>query len=194
MKLFKRLLLLAVLAGIGAGALWAWQSPYYALWQIHRGLEERDPIRVERYVDLEALVRAAAEITGALAKEQIGTGGSDLGSQVLGALVGAVARQVGDAAALQGAMELRRAIQDGRVHRSVGPFVVHDGLSALGTMQRFSRTALVELKGTCQGNEASVRTVFEVRDGLTFGWPKKWVLVGVDSESLKVLARQCRKA
>lgn len=192
MRFLKRLVFLAVLAALAYGALWTWQSPYFALHQIDRGLDERDPVRVERYVDLEALVKAAAEITGALASEELGTTGDDVGSKVLGALVGAVAKGVGEAAAVQGAVELRRAIQEGRVDRAFGPFVVEDGLEAFGTMQRFDASALVELQGTCRGHDASVRVVFEEKAGPTFGYPKKWVLVGVDSQSVKELARQCR--
>lgn len=192
MKSLKRLVLLALFGAVVWAALWAWQSPYFALYQIDRGLHENDPVRVESYADLEALVKAAAEVTGAFANEDLGTGGSDIGSKVLGALVGAVARGVGEAAAVQGAVELRRAIQDGRVKRELGPFVVNDGVEAFGGMQRFDESALVELKGSCKGTDASVRVVFEEKDGPTLGYPKKWVLVGVDTDSVKLLARQCR--
>lgn len=188
----KKLFAVLVLGGLGYGALWLWQSPYFALNQIDQGLADKDPVRVERYVDLEAIVRAAVDVTAALAKEELGVAGEDVGSKLLGSLVGAVAQGVGDAAALQGAMEIRRAIQQGRMSKAFGPFVVHDGWRALGEQQRFARSALVTLHGSCAVHEAAVQVVFEERDGPTFGYPKKWVLVGVDADSVKALGKACR--
>ena len=192
--MFKKLIVLLVLVGIGYGALWAWQSPYFALHQIDKGIDEKDPGRVERYVDLEALVKAAVEVTAAIATEELGAGGKDLGSAIVGSLVGAVAKGVGEAASVEGAMELRRAIQQGNVSRSLGPFVIDEGWQALGGIQKFDRSALVTLNGTCEGRDASVRVMFEERDGdMALGYPKKWVLVGVDKDSLKELGKQCRR-
>lgn len=192
--MFKKLMIVLILAGIGYGALWAWQSPYFALQQINQGLEEKDPIRVERYVDLEALVKAAVEVTAAIATEELGAGGKDLGSAIVGSLVGAVAKGVGEAAAPDGARELRRAIQQGNVSRSLGPFVVDEGWRALGGIQKFDRSALVTLNGKCDGKEASMRVMFEEREGDMFlGYPKKWVLIGVDKDSLKELGKACQR-
>ena len=92
----KKLFALLLVGAAGYGALWVWQSPYYALWQIDQGATARNAAQVERYVDLEALVRAAVEVTGALAQEELGITGDDLGSKVLGSLVGAVAQGVGE--------------------------------------------------------------------------------------------------
>jgi hypothetical protein len=192
--MFKKLIVLVVLVGIGYGVLWTWQSPYFALQQIDQGLDEKDPGRVERYVDLEALVKAAVEVTAAMATEELGVGGKDLGSAILGSLVGAVAKGVGEAASVEGAVELRRAIQQGNVSRAVGPFVVADGWSALGGIQKFDQSALVTLNGKCEGNDASLRVMFEERDGdMALGYPKKWVLIGVDKDSLKELGKTCRR-
>lgn len=192
--MLKKLIALALVVGAGYGALWLWQSPYFALHQIDQGLAENDPVRVERYVDLEALVKAAVDVTAALATEELGVGGKDLGSQILGSLVGAVAKGVGEAASVQGAMELRRAIQEGRVSRALGPFTVHEGWKALGGIQKFDQSAFVTLNGTCNGAETSLRVAFEEKDGPTFGYPKKWVLTGVDKESLVALGKACRKS
>jgi hypothetical protein len=192
--MFKKLIVLLILVGIGYGALWAWQSPYFALHQIDQGLNEKDPVRVERYVDLEALVKAAVEVSAAIATEELGVGGKDLGSAILGSLVGAVAKGVGEAASVEGAMELRRAIQRGNVSRALGPFVVDDGWRALGGIQKFDASALVTLNGKCEGNDATIRVMFEEREGdLALGYPKKWVLVGVDKESLQALGKTCRR-
>ena len=188
----KKLFVLFVLVGLGYGALWLWQSPYFALQQIDQGIADNDPVRVERYIDLEVLVRAAVQVSAALAKEELGVAGTDLGSSLLGSLVGAVAQGVGEAAALQGAMTVRKAIQQGRMQKSLGPFVVHEGWRALGSTQKFDDSALVTLNGSCAGQDASVRVVFEQRDGPSFGYPKKWVLVGVDKDSIVLLGKTCR--
>lgn len=192
--MMKKIIVVLVLAAIGYGVWWGWQSPYFALQQIDQGLDERDPVRVERYVDLEALVKAAVEVSAAIAAEELGVGGQDLGSKILGSFMGAVAKGVGEAASVEGAMELRRAIQGGRVSRSLGPFVVNEGWSALGGIQKFDRSALVTVNGTCDANDASLRVMFEERDGAMFlGYPKKWVLIGVDKDSVKELGKACRR-
>jgi hypothetical protein len=193
MTMKKKLILLAVVVGLAYGAQWLWQSPYFALREIDRGISERDPVRVERYVDLEALVRAAVDVTAALAKEELGIGGTDLAGKLLGVLVGTVAQGVGDAASVQGAMEVRRAIHEGRMTKALGPFVLHDGWRALGGVEIFDKSALVSLNGACGGTEARVRVVFEEREGANFGYPKKWVLVGVDADSIKLLGKACRQ-
>lgn len=192
MSFGKRLVFLGVLVGAGYGALQAWESPYFALWQIHKGLEARDPGLVERYVDLEAFVKATADVSGALAGQALGVDGADLGSQLLGAVVGLVAKGVGEAASVEGAMELRRSIQRGQVRAGLGPFTIHEDFHAFGGSEQSGANLLVELHGLCRGGPASVRAVFEGRAGSTFGHPKKWVLVGVDAESVKQLIKQCR--
>jgi Protein of unknown function (DUF2939) len=192
MRFVKKLLALAVVALVVVAALVVWQSPWWALREIDQGLRDRDVIRVERYADLEELVKASAQLVGALAAEQAGVGGSDLGSRVLRGLAGAVAERVGEAAAPEGARELRRAVQEGRVTRALGPFTVHDGFSALGPIHVTGDRAVVDVKGHCGGTDARLGLVFREQDGATFGWPKKWVLIGIDPESVKELAKVCR--
>ncbi len=193
MKLIKKILFLAVVAALAWGALWVYESPYYALYNIHEGLKERDAVRVERYADLERMVKASADVVGALAKEKIGVNGTDAGSQLLGAIVGAVAGKVGDAASVQGAVEVRRAIQEGRMKPAIGPFVVDDDTSAVGALQTVGDVSLVDLGGHCNGHEATLRVIFEKRDTTgPLGRPRKSVLVGVDKGSLPELARACR--
>lgn len=191
--MIRKFLLLIVTVGIIYGTQWLWQSPYFALREIDQGIREKDPGRVERYVDLEALVRAVVDVTAALAKEELGIGGTDLGGKLLGVFVGAVAQGVGEATSVRGAMELRRAIQEGRMHKALGPFMLHDGYKALGGIEIFGKSALVSLNGACNGTEARVRVVFQEHDGATFGYPKKWLLVGVDADSIKLLGKACRK-
>lgn len=192
----KKLALLAVLVLVVLAGVWAWQTPYVALWNIDRGLQDKDLGRVERYADLEALVKASTQVTGALVAEQVGVGGTDVGSALLGALVGTVAERVGDAAAAPGAIELRRAVREGRVTRSLGPFTVNRGWRALGGMTRQGDRAVVDLEGTCNGGPARLGLVFQARTsgwfGADVGWPTTWVLVGVDAESVKALAKTCR--
>jgi hypothetical protein len=191
----KKLVRLAVVVVILLAGVAAYQSPYYALYNVDKGLKERDVVRVETYVDLEEVVKSTAALFGALAAEEVGGANKDLGSRVLGAIIGGVAQGVGEAAALQGAVELRKAIQDGRVDRAFGPFVVDTGVSAFGGIEVHDRTALVTLNGSCGKNiDAQLRTVWNVRDGATFGYPKRWVLVGVDTESAKQLSKNCPRA
>src|SRR5687768_235709 len=126
--MMKKLFRLAVVVVILGAGLAAYQSPYYAAYNIVKGLKERDVVRVESYVDLEAVVKSTASMFGALAAEEVGGANKDLGSRVLSALIGGVAQGVGEAASLQGAIELRKAIQGGRVDRAFGPFVVDEGM------------------------------------------------------------------
>ena len=48
MSFLKRLFALAVVVAAAWGALWAWQSPYFAMWQINAGFAAHDAVRVER--------------------------------------------------------------------------------------------------------------------------------------------------
>lgn len=191
MKFIKRLVLFGLFAAVCCGALWLWQSPYFALWKINEGLAARDPVRVEEYADLEAFVKATAEVAGALATQEIGVGGDDLGSKILGSLVGTVAKAVGENVAVRGANELRVAIREGHVEKAIGPFKVKDGFAALGAVSMIERSATVTLNGSCKQQDATLTLVFEQRDGPTFGYPKKWVLWGVDTDSAKILAKTC---
>jgi hypothetical protein len=201
MKTIRRFVTLVVLAAIAYGALWLYESPFYALYEIKRGLDEKDVVTVERYVDLERMVTAGADVIGATAKEKIGigSGSDDVASKILGALVGVVANKAGEAASLQGAMEMRRAIQEGRMRPAIGPFVVDDGVGAIGGYQRVGDVAMVDLEGHCGGSsgsaakKAELRVMFEQRDsGPVLGYPKKSVLVGVDEASLPAVAKACR--
>lgn len=187
-----RLLRLAIVVGALMLSWKVWESPYYALYRIDAGLEERDVVVVESYADLESVVKAIASVVGALASEGIGAAGGDLGSKVVGALIDAVAQGVGSAVSVEGAMELRRAIQEGRLPRGFGPFVIKEGFSAFGSMQTFQGdAALVEVHGVCDGKDASLVLRFSRRAGPLFGRPYRYVLVGVDEPSVKTLVKQC---
>lgn len=189
----KRLLVLVIVVGLLVVAFKAWESPYFSLLQIHRGLEARDPVAVERYVDLEAMVVATASMAGTLARDAIGVQGDDVGSKVISALVGAAAKGVGEAVSVQGAMELRRAVREGRVARGVGSFVLKEGAWALGTMETLEEdVALVELHGTCGGRDASLAMRFSRKDGPVVGRPWRWVMSGVDEPSVSRLIARCR--
>src|SRR5688572_22824485 len=103
MRFIKKLVVLALFAGLLLAAGAAWQSPYYALYNVDKGLKEKDAVRVETYVDLEAVVKSTAEMLGAIAAENAGAANNDLGSRLLGSLIGSVASGIGEAAALSGA-------------------------------------------------------------------------------------------
>jgi hypothetical protein len=195
MKTIKRLFTLLILGAIAYGALWIYEGPLYALYEIKQGLDARDVVRVERYVDLEAVVKASVDVIAAMGKEQLGIDGkgTDLGSRIGSSILGAITGAVGEAASVQGAMELRHAIQEGRVKPQIGPFVVKDGWSAVSDVEFHGDVALVTLAGTCNGKEASVRVLFQRKDTPGFlGRPRKSVLTGVDSASIPDLAKACR--
>ena len=190
MKTLKRIVLLVILVAVAYGALWAYQSPLFSLYEIKDGLDTRDVVRVERYADLEKLVQAGAQVLGALAKEKVGVnnadhGGGDVGSQILGAIIGGIAGKVGEATSIEGAMQVRRAIQEGRMKPAVGPFVVDEGWGAVADYQRVGSVSFVDVRGRCNAKEATLRLVFEDRPGNVVFLTKS-VLVGVDEASLTI--------
>jgi hypothetical protein len=129
-----------------------------------------------------------------MAKEEAGVAGSDLGSTLFGAIAGAVAGEVSRAVAPQAANDMRRAIKDGNMQRGIGPFVVNEGFSAFGSFQFFSQSATITLRGTCKTTEAELKVVLEQRDaGHLFGLTKKYLLVGIDKDSAKILAHTCKE-
>ena len=68
---------------------------------------------------------------------------------MLGSLVGAVAKGVGDVMAKDAAKGLRQAIAGGRVERSVGPLHMNEGMAAIGRVRETIEGAQIELLGTC---------------------------------------------
>lgn len=199
MKSLFRFLVVAVLV-LGVAAFFVRDSAYWTALEIQRGLDDHDVARVERVVALERFSASATVTMGAVVADQLGVAGDDPGSKLLGAVVGAIASGVGDATAKDAAKEMRKAIKDGRLERRIGPFVVAEGAAALGAVSSTIDGATLELKGTCDGpggrdgagNDATLLLVMERHDdGLLGGRPRRYVVVGVDPESGKRLARQC---
>ena len=193
-RFLKRLIVVAfVLAVVGAG--WVRNSPYWTLVEINHGLQNKDLPRIERVVDLERFVASSTAILGTLFAAEVGGGGTDPGGRLIGAVAGAFAKGVGQAVAKEGARSFRQAVLDGRVERDVGPLKVNDGFAAVGMMSSTTEGAVVEIKGTCDNAPASVWLEMERRkDGPFGGWPRRYVVVGVDADSVRTLAAQCRSA
>lgn len=191
-SLLRLFVVVVVLLAVAAG--WLRDSPYWTLVEIQQGIEQQDADRVERVVAIE---RFSASSTAALAQvvaDAAGVNGSDTGSKLLNAIVGVIGEGVGQVTSKQAAKELRAAIETGRMERRIGPLEINTGLDAVGPMKRTIDGATIEIKGTCKGAPASLTLLLEERaDGPFGGKPRRYVLVGVDPESAKVLARQCRQ-
>ncbi len=191
MKSLFRFLVVAILV-LGVAAFFVRDSAYWTVLEIQRGLDDKDVDRVERVVAFERFSASATSTMGAVVADQLGVAGNDTGSKLLAAVVGAVAGGVGEATARENAKEMRRAIKDGRLERRIGPFEVNEGAAALGAVTSTIDGAHLELKGTCDGKDATLLLVMERHDdGLLGGRPRRFVVVGVDPESGKQLARQC---
>lgn len=191
-KFLKRLFIFTFVVVVVAAA-WLRNSPYWTLVEVHHGIEGKDLGRVERVVDLERFVASSTAVLGTLLAEEFGAGGTDPGGRALGALAGLVSRGVGELVAKDGAKAFRQAVVEGRVERQIGPLQVNDGLRAVGSMANTIDGAVVEVNGTCNGAPASVWLQMERRDDGPFGGlPRRWVVVGVDPESVKTLAAICR--
>jgi hypothetical protein len=192
MKSFVRLVcFVVVLAGVGAGALR--DSAYWTFVEVHHGLQQRDVGRVERFVDLERFSASSTQALALIAGDAVGgSGGDDAGSAVVDALARLVGAGIGHAVKDGAAKVLREAIRDGSLRPGIGPFVVDEGWSALGTLTSTTRGALVELSGTCEGAPARLVFVLERHDdGVLGGHPRRYVITGVDEGSARELARVC---
>jgi hypothetical protein len=108
--------------------------------------------------------RDPALVMGAVVADRLGVAGKDPGSRLLGGLLGVVVDGVGLAAAREGAQEMRRAINEGRLERRLGPFVVNDGLAAFGDVATTSDGGTLELRGTCDGKAVSLVLLLEKHD------------------------------
>ncbi len=193
-RTIKRLFILTFVVVVAAAA-WVRDSPYWTLVEINHGMQSKDVARIERVVDLEKFVSSSTQTLGTIFAEEVGGGGSDAGGKMLGALAGAFAKGLGDAMAKQGAKAFRQAVVDGRVDRKVGPLQVNEGFEAVGGMHKTIDGAVVEVKGTCDGTAASVWLQMDRReDGPFGGYPRRWVVVGIDPDSVKDLAAHCRAA
>ena len=192
-SLFRFVVVVVFVLAVAAFALR--DSPYWTPLEIQRGLDEKNVDRVERVVALERFSASTTATMAALVADELGVAGQDPGSQLLGALVGIVAARVGDAVARESAQEMRRAIREGRLDRSIGPFQVNEGIDAVGAVHTTLDGATLELKGRCGDADASLLLLLErYQDGPLGGRPRRYVVVGVDANSGRDLARQCRAA
>lgn len=190
MKTLFRLIVVVILA-LGAAAFGLRDSPYWTILEIQRGLEQNDVDRVEHVLAFERFSASATSVMGSVVADRLGVAGKDPGSKLLGGLLDVVADGVGAAASREGAQEMRRAIKEGRLERRVGPFVVNEGLDAFGAFSTSSDGGTVELRGTCDGKDASLVMLLEKHDGPIAGRPRRFVIVGVDVESGKAMAHVC---
>lgn len=194
LRTLKRLFFLGFVVLV-AGAAWLRDSPWWTLVEINNGIQHNDLARVERVVDLERFVSSSTAATGALIGNELGGNGPDAGGKLLGAIAGAIGKGLGDLVAKDGAKALREAVVAGRVERKVGPLEVNQGIDAVGGLHKTIDGAVVEVKGACDGNPASVWLTMERReDGPFGGYPRRWVVVGIEPDGLKELAARCRAA
>ena len=194
MKSLFRVVVVVVLL-LAAGAFALRDSPWWTPLEIQRGLDERNVERLERVVALERFSASSTQALASLLASELGVSGDDLGSKLLGALVGAVATSVSESTARESAQEMRRAIREGRLDRSVGPFHVHEGLDAIGAVTTSIDGATLELKGKCGDADASLVLLLERHDDGPFGgYPRRYLVIGIDQQSGKDLARQCRSS
>jgi hypothetical protein len=190
-SLFRWFVVVVLLLAVGAGFLR--DSAYWSFVELHHGLRQRDLARVERVVDLEQFAASSTRALGAVVADEAGLRGNDAASAALNALVGVVARGVGEVVKGGAAELLRKAIKDGSFERRIGPFVVDEGVAALGAVYNLPEGALVELKGTCRGAPATLALSLTRHDDGPFGGhPRRYVVTGVDEASAKKLAAQCR--
>jgi hypothetical protein len=191
--LFRFVVVVILLLGAGAFALR--DSPWWTPLEIQRGLEEKNVDRVERVVALERFSASSTSILASLVATELGVAGDDVGSRLLGALVGAVADRVGESVSRESAQEMRRAIREGRLERSIGPFRINEGFDAIGSVTTTIDGATLELKGKCGDADASVVLLMERHDDGPFGGhPRRYLVVGIDQESGRALAKQCRSS
>jgi len=193
-KLFRFLVVFALLAGLGFG--WFHQSVHYALLELGRGVREANVQVVERHLDIDAFAKVAAEFYTEVGKAEAKTA---LGGGLLGDLAASVADVVGGAVAAEVqpelAAKLRRAIVQGEVE-AFGPFVPAEGFGAIGDVQdRTDGGKTVVLVGVCYDEVTSVNVTFQRVNGL-FGVPMlgTWRATGVEPDSLAMLAGTCRDA
>jgi hypothetical protein len=199
MKTLKRLVILAFVVVVAAAA-WLRNSPLWALVEVDRGVRERDIERVERAVALERFATSSGAAIGHVVADRLGVdvGGSPaLGSRLIGGLVGAFAKGVVEETAKEAARGMRHAIKDGRVEPQLGPLRLQEGLSVVGTWQTTVDGAFIRLDGTCAVGDGPPRPaslVIELErhdDGPFGGYPRRYVIVGVEPDSAKRLAREC---
>ena len=194
MKTLKRLVILLFLVAVALAA-WLRTSPLWALVEVERGVREHDVARVERAVALERFALSSGEAIGHVVADQLGVGGNDLASKLLKGIVGTVASGVAQESAKEAARGMRQAIKDGRVEPQLGPLRLNDGLSAIGTWQTTIDGAFIRLDGTCDGKPASLVLELERHDDGPFGGhPRRFVIIGVEADSARRLARECGAA
>ncbi len=193
MKTIKRFLFVAfVLATVGA--FWLRSSPLWTLIEVQQSIQNRDVERLERVVAVERFASSSVVAFGAGIKSQLGVSGGDVGSAILGGIVDVVAKGVGDAVAKDAARGLRQAVKEGTVQRRIGSLELNQGVEAFGGFALTIDGALVDVRGTCAGKPATVTLELERHEGILAGYPRSYVIVGVEPNSAAALARDCAAA
>ncbi len=190
MKTIKRLLFLAVVTVVAAGA-WFLQSPLYALYQVREGVREHNVERVEKVVAFERFATSTGAAAGEVVADAFGLGGDDLGSTLLRNVIGIASKGAVQESAKQIANGMRGAIKDGRVEPRIGALALNDGFSVLGDMQSTKEGAYVKLHGTCDKKPASIVLELERKDGPIMGLPRSYIITGIEPRSAKLLAKEC---
>lgn len=191
MKTLRRLLFFVLLlTGLAYG--WFRQSLYGTLWEIGRAAEQRDVDRLERYVDLDALVDSAPRFAAAMARAE----GNKLGGALLGSLLGGVAdvlgTQLGNAVKPDAVRALRAELREGYAFRELGPFTLHDGVRAIAGVSTAQHEGKVRLAGTCDGNPAELEVRFvRIPGPFDLDVVGHWRASALDEQSLVKLARDC---
>lgn len=197
MKTLLRLVVVVILL-LAVGAFILRDSPWWTPFEIQRGLDDRDVERVERVIALERFSASSTAAMASLVAAELGVSaepGADFGSKALAALVGVVATGVGEATARESAQHMRRAIREGRVEHSIGPFHINEGFGALGHVSTTIDGGTLELKGRCGDVDASLVLLLERHDDGPFGGrPSRYLVTGVELDSARTLAKQCRAA
>jgi hypothetical protein len=193
MKTLKRLFIVVFLLA-AVGAFWLRSSPLWTILEVHQSIQNRDVPRLERVIAVERFAASSASAIGASVKSELGVSGKEAGSALLGGLVDLVAKGVGDAVAKDAAIGLRRAVKDGTVQRKIGPLEVNEGIEALGGFRLTIDGAHVDVRGVCNGAPAGITLELERHAGILGGYPRSYVIVGIEPTSAAMLMRDCAAA
>lgn len=188
---FRRLLVLAFV--LTAGLVVLRNTVYWSIWQLNAALVEGDVQRAESLADLSSLAGGFVDLATLATEQDVRRSSGDVAAALVGAFVAAFANPAKELFGPAGAQQLRDAIAKKELAHRMGAFR-YEGFAALGTVESGEKGDWVEVRGNCDGEDASVRIFFEKVQGPLFGFPRNHRAKRFDRESLRGLAAACLRA
>jgi hypothetical protein len=190
----KKIVLLAILAGLMYGAVSVLQSVYFCLFELQQAVAAGDLEEVKKRADLEALSRNIVDFQEAQLKVLARQKGGELGEGLFSGLAQVLRKPVEKEILPKTIAKLESEIAGGRLLEDMEPFQLSPGLLAIGGVEAQGADRVVHVDGTCHGEPATVSIHFSpARNERWGGLLSTYKATGLEQDSIIRLVESCYK-